>query len=119
MSDIRTQWNNLRSALEEEAARSKQSEDVIAGLARAYVELGAIERNVVDDILAEWLLSEDITYRFDARALVRRLKVHGALPALRSLSQRLSLDSSARSRHEHTAVLETIAELQRDEPAPN
>ena len=119
MTDIRAQWVSLRTMLVEEAVRSKQSNDVTAGLANAYRQFGAIERGVVDEVLFEWLLSTDSSYRFDAQALVRQFKIYEALPALQSLSERLKLDNSAPSRHEYIAVLEAIAELKRDAPMLN
>ena len=45
---------------------------------------------MADQVLAEWVVSEDPDMRFDAQALIRKFKIVEAIPALRQLAKRLA-----------------------------
>lgn len=53
-------------------------------------KLDADERNLANEVLAEWLLSDNAGRRYDANVLIRELNITTALPALEELIRRLS-----------------------------
>ncbi len=114
MSDIRRQWEALRGHLEEEAQGSKQSAIVHEGLSRAYAQLAMVDKETVNMVLSEYLLTDDLSKRYDARALVRRFKIVDAMPALLALSAKLRSDPSATARKELELISEIIGELADD-----
>jgi len=76
-----------------------------------YRALGDAERNVVDDLLAEQVISSDENVRFDALATVREFRIRSALPALRVLAQRLEHEASTGAPYEWAKVNRLIGHL--------
>jgi len=97
--------------LELEARGSKQSQDVTEGLAKAYAQLERGDKEAINGVLSEWLLSDSLTRRYDSRSLVRQFKITSAMPALIELSERLRRDSSIRARKELELILDVITEV--------
>lgn len=86
---IRAEWTALRERLDAEATAMKESQAAVIELSRRYAALDADARRVVDELLSEWVLSDDENLRFDALALVSDHRILSALPALRELLVRL------------------------------
>jgi hypothetical protein len=70
MKDIRKFWVDRRNSLVEKAEAIKDSQSVSFGLIDTYDGLTDYERAVVNDIIAEWLMSDDNTLRYDAGFLI-------------------------------------------------
>ena len=70
MKNIRKYWENKRKCLSEQADAIKDSQSVAFGLLEEYDNLHYNERVAINDILAEWLLSDDETLRYDACFLI-------------------------------------------------
>jgi hypothetical protein len=109
---VRIWWEQLRSVLDADARASKQSQDAVVALAKAYKETDAADRADIDDVLADWLRSSDPATRYDARYLIRLFNVITALPALEELAVRLANTPGASAVYELKRIREIIHSLQ-------
>lgn len=89
MSDARSRWANLRQELDEAASGTKDAQSVVLELSRHYAALAADEKRAVDDLLGDWVLSDDPKLRFDALAVISDNNVRAVVPSLRQLADRL------------------------------
>lgn len=111
MSDVRTEWERLRDRVDVEARGMKDSQSTLDELSARYRSLARSDRGVIDELLAEWVLSDDENLRFDALALISEHKIASALPALRSLATRLEQASVPGAPYEWAKVNRTIGQL--------
>jgi hypothetical protein len=65
-----------------------------------YRKFDAEERRMADQVLTEWVLSEDENVRFDALALIDDFKIARAVPALKALAGRLASSRAPGAPHE-------------------
>ena len=109
---IRSEWTALRDRLDAEAIAMKESQAVVIELSRRYAALDADAREVVDELLSEWVLSDDEKHRFDALALVSDHRVLSALPALRELLVRLDGSTTPGAPYEQAKIRRILACLE-------
>jgi len=81
-------------AIDEEAKELKESYLALDRLRARYQMFDSVDRSMADQVLAEWVLSDDEGMRFDALALVDEFKIVSATPALRKLRRRLTSSSA-------------------------
>jgi hypothetical protein len=110
---VRIWLEQLRSVLDADARASKQSQDAVVTLAKAYKDTDEADRGDIDDILVDWLRSSDPATRYDARYLIRLFNVITALPALEELAVRLANTPGASAVYELKRIHEIIYSLQR------
>jgi hypothetical protein len=79
----RAGFESLWERLNSEALAAKDSNRAWRELTTFYEPLDGGDREVVDQVLAEWLLGDDTMRRDDAEFLIRRFETRSALPALR------------------------------------
>lgn len=79
-----------RQSADDEAKALKNSYFVHERLSALYGKFDEAERQMADEVLGEWALSEDERVRFDALALIDELKIKSAIPALQRLAARLA-----------------------------
>lgn len=91
---IRSAWIDYQARASARAEANKQSQDALLALFTRYRALSDEERPVVDLLLAEQVESLDENVRFDALAIIREFRIVSALPALRSLADRLEAQDS-------------------------
>jgi hypothetical protein len=70
MKNIRKFWEDKRNNLVEKAEFMKDSQSVSFGLLGTYDSLANDEKEEIHNILAEWLISDDNTLRYDAGFLI-------------------------------------------------
>ena len=80
----RADFESLWARLDAEAMAAKQSQEATVRLTSFYGRLDAGDREVVDEVLAEWVVSGDDRRRFDALALICEFEIRSAVPALRT-----------------------------------
>jgi hypothetical protein len=90
LEEFRNEMNSYRRAVEDEAFKSKDSYLALERLHRLYKKFDASEREMADQVLAEWVLSGDENTRFDAMALIGDFKIERTIPALKELAGRLT-----------------------------
>lgn len=94
LDGFRQQMESYRCSVDEEARALKDSYIALDWLHTLYRNLDSEERAMADQVLTEWVLSNDEGLRFDAMALIDEFKITTAAPALQDLSRRLvSIDS--------------------------
>jgi hypothetical protein len=94
-----------------EAVASKSSQQAYEELRSLYARLDVDERLVADDILADWVLSNDDSRLWDALALIRDFNVKSALPALRKLEARLETSNAPGAPYDWAKVNRLIGHL--------
>jgi cysteinyl-tRNA synthetase len=111
LEEFRSEMESYRSAVDEEARAFKDSYLALDRLQDLYRKLEPEERVLADQVLAEWVLSDDEKVRFDAMALVDDFKVASAVPALRELASRLVSSSAPGAPYERKKVERIIKGL--------
>jgi hypothetical protein len=100
LDEFRDLMRSSRQDAEEYAASLKDTYLALERLRAWYKKLSTQERVLADQVLAEWVLSEDENIRFDALALIDEYKIVGATPALQKLSCRLASSNAPGALHE-------------------
>src|SRR5271166_4717598 len=92
--NVGDQWRTLRDDLDRSFVQAKNSMGAVIELSKAYGRLDEAEKGKVNDVLIEWVLSEDESVRHDALFPVNEYQLRQAVPALRALQDRLEKDAS-------------------------
>ena len=108
---IRDEWTSLRDRVVKDALERKAAEESLAELSEAYTSYSREERAVVDEVLAEWVDSDDLGRRFDALALISEHRIASALPAVRRLARKLALAKEPWAQDERDRVVQVVREL--------
>ena len=109
--DVRGAWLKMREEVSARAIANKQSHEAVLAMAARYRSLSDSDRATVDELLAEQLISEHETVRFDAIALVADFKITSALPALRRLAGWLESQQFAGAPYEWAKANRVIGQL--------
>jgi hypothetical protein len=100
IAELRRRMCSCRSWIDEEARELKNSQAALPLLFEMYRGLDADERRMANEVIAEWLLSDQESVRFDALALVREFDVRAARTALETLAARLASSTSPSAPYE-------------------
>lgn len=111
IEEVREQLWAFRQSANKEANARKESNLVWAWLQDLYRKFGLEERELADQVLIEWVLSNDENVRYDALVLIGEFKIADALPALEELGRRLSLSTSPGAPYERKKVDSILQEL--------
>ena len=111
LDEFRSEMESYREEAAEEAARRKDSVYVQKRMLRLYGRFDADERLMADQVINEWVLSEDESVRFTAQALIRDLKIAIAVPSLRKLAEHLAKEQTPGAPFELQKVASIIVEL--------
>ena len=87
--EFRKEMEAYRSDVESEASAAKDSFLVYQRLHTLYRRFDVEERRLASEVISEWVTSDDEAKRWDAVALIDDFAIASALPALRSLANRL------------------------------
>ena len=90
--EFRKSFVEAWEAIDEDADSSKFPEIAVPTLENLYRAFDDEQRNIADQIIAEFVTSSDPGKQFDALALVRTFKIRTALPQL------LELEASCKRR---------------------
>jgi hypothetical protein len=93
------------------AIKAKDSNSVPEQLLELYLDLTVIERESADWVICEWAISPDAATRFDGQALIDRIGLIAAIPALERAEDNLSHSTEAMARYELQRVHRLIMEL--------
>jgi uncharacterized protein HemX len=111
--DVRATWEQLRERVDREAREQKMSQAAILELSRQYRLVRVGERKEVDELVAEWVLSDDENKRFDALALISEHRIKSATPALHRLAERLKTAADPSAPYELAKVNRILGKLKR------
>ena len=113
LDEFRHEMEAYRQAVNEEASEFKYPYLAVERLFALYHKFDAEERRMADQVLAEWVVSEDPDMRFDAQALIRKFKIVRATPALQQLAKRLASSRAVGARDELEIVDRIIGDVAR------
>jgi hypothetical protein len=113
LHEFRDKVDRFWASADREAREQKDSYLALDRLHSVYRRLDAGERELADQVLAEWLLSDDEARRFDAIALIREFGIVAAVPNLRRLSKKLMQNKDPGAPFEREKVEDLLAELSR------
>ena len=109
-SNIVDEWRLARAALIQRHV-DKIGNYVTMKLADAFGRLSADDREQLEPLLGEWLLSDDFADRFDAIAIVRNNDVASIIPTLRELQDRLEESTEIGAPYEWAKVNSALGRL--------
>ena len=111
LDEFRLEMMLYRQSADEESKSRKDPYIALERLRTLYEKFGETERQMADNVLSEWALSEDEQLRFDALALINDFKIVSATPDLQMLAIRLASDTAPSAPYELRKVQRIIAEL--------
>lgn len=114
MQDFRAELERFRSRVEEEAEAFKDSYLVLEKLEALYRSFSKEDQAMADDIIAEWVLSDNESLRFDALALIREFSIVKAKHALERLEGRLRSSVAPGAPFELKKVISILGQLNQD-----
>lgn len=106
--------NAFWASANREADELKDSFAALERLMSVYQRLDPSERELANQVLVEWLGSEEEAKRFDAVALIREFRVSSAAPALRDLADHLTRSKDPGAPFEREKVERLLMELEAD-----
>lgn len=111
LAEFRDQMRTRRDDADKRAVDAKESNLAWEWLCDMYRKFDAQEREMANQVLVEWLSSADDNLRYDALVLIDEYHIHTALPALETLSLRLSMSKSPSALPELAKVTHVIERL--------
>jgi hypothetical protein len=111
MDELRQEMEACRKEADDDARRLKDSYSALEKLHLQYRGLHAREREMADQVIAEWALSEDEGKRFDALALIDTFKIGSAVVALQKLATRLAVSEAPSAPYELEKVVRMVSKL--------
>jgi cysteinyl-tRNA synthetase len=111
LSEFRDQMATYRRTADQEGRTLKDSYLALERLHSLYRSLDTDERTMANQVLEEWVLSDDENVRFDALALIDDFKISAATSALQALADRLALSSKRGASYELQKVYRILRSM--------
>lgn len=90
LDEFRTEMERYREHADREAQSRRDPYIALDRLHLLYLRFDDAARAMANQVLGEWVLSDDASKRYNAIALIRDFKVNSAAPALQQLADRLA-----------------------------
>lgn len=111
LDDFRSKLDAFWAAANREADELKDPYLALERLNTLYRGFDTEERELANQVLAEWVLSDEEAKRFDAVALIRQFQVTSAVSALRALADELERRDDPGAPFEREKVEALLSEL--------
>jgi cysteinyl-tRNA synthetase len=111
LEEFRKEMEAYRRAVDKEAVSLKESYQALERLHSLYDRFDAEERQLADQVLADWVLDDDEAVRFDALALITDFRIKTAEQALQKLASRLATSARPGAPYELKKVNRILALL--------
>jgi hypothetical protein len=111
LAEFREQMTNYRHAIGLEAAERKDHYVVLDRLRAMYGQFDAEQRAMADPVLSEWALSDVENTRLEALVVIEDFKIASAVPALKTLENRLASSDAAGASYELERVRRIAGKL--------
>ena len=111
--DVETLWQRL----DREERDWKLANHTLVELEKVYEALDVEDRRVVDEVLTEWLESDNARKQFDAEGLARHFRIRSVLPSVQSQLRKISSAVDAPTVGRRRMLEELLARLEEDQPA--
>jgi len=109
--ETKKQWEQFWVRIDAETKAGKLSEAAPIELSEYYLSLPLGKRQTIDAVLADWILSDNESKRFDALYLIYEHQIRSALPALEKLREKLGKSREPGARFEKAKVERIVAAL--------
>jgi hypothetical protein len=117
IDDVRNKMMSFRQTADAEASALKDPQLTLDRLRDLYAKFDEDDRQSANQVLSEWVLSDDEGLSFDARDLIREFSVMAAVPALKTLEQKLRSSDKPGARAWSEVVQRLIMDLSRNDTA--
>jgi hypothetical protein len=94
---VRDAFEGEWQRLDEEGSRRRLPNHALLELQKQYATLASTNRQFLEPLLADWVLSDSNRKQFDAEGLIRHFHIVSALPALRTAFESLARATDAPS----------------------
>ncbi len=111
LDEFREKMERFWESANREALELKDSYLALERLHSLYRRFDSSERQLADQVVAEWVRSNEEAKRFDAVALIREFKIGRAVPALRELADDLGQSDDPGAPFEREKVERLLAEM--------
>jgi hypothetical protein len=109
--EMRAMMARYRRSVDDEGRSLKDPHFALDKLRVLYGKFDDKERLMANIVLAEWIVSEDESLRFDALSLIRHFEIRSALPALEELASHLATRADPEAPFELEKVQRIMARL--------
>jgi hypothetical protein len=109
---------SYRDEVRAEALRSKVPFEENKAMRKLYEKFDDAERLLADEVVAEWVLSEDSNLMHTALVMISELEIRSTLPTLEELENRLPLRRGPSIPYDLAMVARIKAKLKMAPPAP-
>jgi cysteinyl-tRNA synthetase len=109
--EFRRKMESYRRLVDKESETLKDAFVALEKLHALYEKLEKEERSFADQVVSEWVLSEDEGRRFDALTLVEDFKIRSAIDALHLLARRLKISPAPGAPYELQKVNRILCNL--------
>ena len=110
--DLRRTMDQWWTRANADALASKDSMQVLQDLRGILRTLSSDERDEVDEVICEWVLSSNEGKRYDARVLINEFSIRSAVPYLQKLESQLLTKRDPGAPFELQRVRQILARLQ-------
>jgi len=114
LDEFRREMWAYRQAADKDANALKESNLAWEWLRDLYRKFDAEERKLADQVLEEWVLSDDENVRYDALVLIGDFRIMRAIPVLRELAARLRHSNAPGAPYELQKVNRILNDLSDD-----
>jgi hypothetical protein len=111
LDNFRNRMQIFRQTVDQEARELKEPYLALEKLELFYRSLSPLERQEADQVISEWVLSNDEALRFDALALIDIHRIKGAASSLSRLGERLAVSTFPGAPYELLKVRRILNEL--------
>ena len=111
IDEFRLEMGAYRQSADEENRSLTSPHIVHESLCSLFGAFDSTERQMAEQVIAEWAVPEDEAIRFDALALISDLRINAAIPALQKLATRLASQVAPSAPFELEKVRRIVAQL--------
>ena len=109
--EVRERLDRFWLEADREAEGRKDSQYALDRLTAALKDLKGQEREIAETLVSEWVLSGEPRRQFDALAVIERLLLTSAAPALRDLADQLTRSNEPGAPYDLAWVNRILAKL--------
>jgi len=109
--NIREYLNNEWIRINNEAIKNKESQKALFDLITLYKGFSDEEITTANEVIFEWVLSEDVAKRYDGLALINEFLLVDAISVLNDLSNKLREENEPSSKYEITKITRIMKKL--------
>jgi hypothetical protein len=111
LDEFRRQFETWWAGTDAREVARKNSQGALLELMTFYEKLDGADRIMADQVLGEWVTSDNDRKRFDALAMVDQFRIRSAVPQLRALESAIAKRSGHEAPYELAKVRRILERL--------